>query len=286
MSTAVAPPITASEGLASRAARLPRSLVVGLVMLVVIVAIALVGPHLVAEPNAMNLRQTLQPPSLAHPFGTDKLGRDVLARIVNGASVDLAFGLVVLPVFLLGTLLGLWTGTHRRFDTLLMGLVDIVIAFPALVLVIAIVAFLGPGLQNFYLAVLFFGWTSYARVVRSEVIVVRQHDYVSAVDVLGFSSGRILLRHVLPNVAIQPVLLATTDVAAYILLGAALGYLGLGVQPPTAEWGVMIADGTAFLAQAPWVSVFPGLALVIVAIGFLLLGDGLTDVLRPEVARR
>lgn len=286
MGATVAPPTTAPAARARRASSLPRSLVVGIIMVVAVVAIALVGPLIVSDPTTMHLRETLLPPSLEHPFGTDNFGRDVLSRVINGASIDLAFGLVVLPVFVTGTLLGLWTGTHRRFDVGLMGLVDIVVAFPFLVLVIAIVAFLGPGVQNFYIAVMFFGWTSYARVVRSEVLVVRQLDYVSAVDVLGFSPGRILLRHVLPNVAIQPVLLATTDVAAYILLGAALGYLGLGVEPPTPEWGVMIAEGTAFLAQAPWMSVFPGLALVVVAMSFMLLGNGLSDLLRPEVVRR
>jgi peptide/nickel transport system permease protein len=269
----------------ARISALPRSLVAGVVLAAIILAVAIIGPFLVPDPETMHLRQALQPPSLAYPFGTDNFGRDVLSRIVNGASVDLAFGLVVIPVFVLGTLLGLWTGTHRKFDSLLMGLVDIVVAFPALVLVIAIVAFLGPGLQNFYVAVMFFGWTSYARVVRSEVLVVHRLDYVAAADLLGLAPGRVLLRHVLPNVAVQPVLMATTDVAAYVLLGAALGYLGLGVQPPTAEWGVMISEGTSFLAQAPWMSVFPGLALVVVAGTCLLLGDGLSDLLRPEVAR-
>jgi peptide/nickel transport system permease protein len=285
MAAATAPTTTAPVA-TRRPARLPLSLVLGVGLVVAITAIALVGPFLVGDPNTMALRETLLPPSLEHPFGTDNYGRDVFSRVINGASIDLLFGVVVVPLLIVGTLLGLWTGTHRRFDSVLMGLVDIVVAFPALVLVIAIVAFLGPGQQNFYIAVMFFGWTSFCRVVRSEVLVVRRLDYVSAVEVLGLSQGRILLRHVLPNVAIQPVLLATTDFAAYVLLGAALGYLGLGVPPPAPEWGVMIADGTAFLAQAPWMSVFPGLALVVVAASFLLLGNGLTDLLRPEVQRR
>ncbi len=285
MAAATAPATTAHVA-TTRSARLPRSLVVGVVLVLALIVVALVGPLLVSDPTTMALRQTLLPPSLEHPFGTDNYGRDVFSRVINGASIDLMFGVVVVPLLIVGTLLGLWTATHRRFDSVLMGLVDIVVAFPALVLVIAIVAFLGPGQQNFYIAVMFFGWTSFCRVVRSEVLVVRRLDYVAAVEVLGLSSGRILLRHVLPNVAIQPVLLATTDFAAYVLLGAALGYLGLGVPPPTPEWGVMIAEGTAFLAQAPWMSVFPGLALVVVAASFLLLGNGLTDLLRPEVQRR
>ena len=166
-----------------------------------------------------------------------------------------------------------------------MGLVDIVVAFPYLVLVIAIVAFLGPGQVNFYIAVMFFGWASYARVVRNEVLVIYRLEYVAAVNVLGLSPGRILLRHVLPNVIIQPVLLVTTDFVAYVLLGASLGYLGLGVQPPAPEWGVMIAGGTKFLEQAPWMTIFPGLALFFTGLSFILMGDGLSDLLRPEVQR-
>ncbi len=286
MGSAAAPATTSPVVRLGRVRGLPLSLVIGASLTLAMVAIALIGPLLVGDPTTMHLQETLRPPSLAHPLGTDNFGREILTRIIDGAAYDLEFGLVVVPLLVVGTLLGLWTGTHRRFDTVLMGLVDIVIAFPALVLVIAIVAFLGPGQQNFYIAVMFFGWTSYARVVRSEVIVVRQLDYVSAVEVLGMPPRRVLLRHMLPNVIIQPVLMATTDFVAYVLLGASLGYLGLGVQPPAPEWGVMIADGTNFLAQAPWISIFPGLALLLVSASLILLGDGLSDLLRPEVARR
>lgn len=223
----------------ARVRGLPRSLVVGLGLAVTITLIALVGPHVVPnDPIALNLREALRPPTAAHPLGTDNFGRDVLARIVHGAVIDLEFGLFsVAPTFTAGILLGLWAGTHRRFDTVLMRLLDLVVAFPFLVMIIAIVAFLGPGPVNFYIAVMWFGWASYSRMVRNQVLVVSRLDYISAVNVLGLPPNRILLRHILPNVIIQPVLMATTNFIAFVLAGSALGYLGLGVQPPTPEWG-------------------------------------------------
>jgi peptide/nickel transport system permease protein len=250
--------------------------------------IALVGPRLVpTDPIALNLREALRPPTAAHPLGTDNFGRDVLARIIHGTAIDLQFGLFsVAPTFAAGTLLGLWAGTHRKFDTVLMRLLDLVVAFPFLVMIIAIVAFLGPGPFNFFIAVFFFGWASYARMVRNQVLVVSRLDYMAAVNVLGLPPNRILLRHMLPNVIVQPVLMATTNFVAFVLAGSALGYLGLGVQPPTPEWGVMIAGGKDFLAQAPWITIFPGLAILLVSTTFILLGDGLSDLLRPEVAQR
>jgi peptide/nickel transport system permease protein len=267
---------------------LPRSLVVGIVLAATLVLIALLGPRIVPNsPTALNLKEALRPPSAEHLFGTDNFGRDVLARIVHGAIIDLEFGLFsVVPTFIAGVLLGLWAGTHRRFDTFLMRLLDLVVAFPFLVMIIAIVAFLGPGPINFYIAVFFFGWASYSRMVRNQVLVVSRLNYVAAVNVLGLTPVRVLLRHIMPNVIVQPVLMATTNFIAFVLIGSALGYLGLGVQPPTPEWGVMIAGGKDFLAQAPWISIFPGLAILLVSTTFILLGDGLSDVLRPEVAHR
>lgn len=267
---------------------LPRSLIVGIALTAAVAAIALLGPHVLAgNPTELNLKETLGPPSLLHPLGTDNFGRDVMTRIIHAASVDLQFGLFsVLPTFLTGTLLGLWAGTHRRFDIVLMRVLDLVVAFPFYVVIIAVVAALGPGVQNMYVAVMVFGWASFARVVRNEVLVVTRLDYVAAATVLGFPSWRVVRRHVLPNVIIQPVVLATTNFIAYILLGSSLGFLGLGVQPPAPEWGVMIAEGRDFLAQAPWISVFPGIAILIVSTSFVFLGDGLADFLRPEVSRQ
>lgn len=272
----------------ARAGDLPRTLVIGLVMLGIAMAVAVIGPFVLPQdPLALNFGEALKSPSAAHWMGTDNFGRDVLTRIVYGASIDLQFGFFsVAPTFVIGTALGICAGMSRRFDAVLMRLLDLVIAFPVYVLVIAIVAALGPGVRNMYIAIYVIGWASYARVVRNEVLVVRSLPYIEAAHLLRFSRLRIFTRHVLPNVIVQPVVMATTNFVAWILLGSSLGFLGLGVQPPTPEWGVMIAEGRNFLVQAPWFSIFPGLAIFFVCCGAIFLGDGLADLLRPEVSRR
>lgn len=270
----------------TRIAGLPLSLVAGTAMILVAILVAVFGPMLTQSPLELNLDATLQAPSAAHWLGTDNFGRDVLARIVSATSVDLQFGFFsVLPTLVAGTALGVLAGTYRWFDAVLMRVLDLVVAFPFYVLVIAIVATLGPGIFNMYIAVMLVGWASYARLVRSEVLVVAKHQYVEAARGLGFSSSRVLWRHILPNVIVQPVLLATTNFIAWILVGSALGFLGLGVQPPAAEWGVMIGEGRVYLYQAPWMTIFPGLAIFYVSLAAILVGDGLSDVLRPDVSR-
>jgi peptide/nickel transport system permease protein len=272
----------------ARAGDLPRTFVIGMLMLGIAIAVAFIGPFVVPQdPLALNFAEALKPPSTAHWMGTDNFGRDVLTRIVHGTAIDLQFGFFsVVPTFVIGTALGIFAGMSRRFDAVLMRLLDLVIAFPVYVLVIAIVAALGPGVRNMYIAIYVIGWAAYARVVRNEVLVVRSLPYIEAARVLGFSRLRIFTRHVLPNVIVQPVVMATTNFVAWILLGSSLGFLGLGVQPPTPEWGVMIAEGRNFLVQAPWLSIFPGLAIFFVCCGAIFLGDGLADLLRPEVSRR
>jgi peptide/nickel transport system permease protein len=272
----------------ARAGDLPRTFVIGMLMLGIAIAVAFIGPFVLPQdPLALNFSEALKPPSAAHWMGTDNFGRDVLTRIVYGTSIDLQFGFFsVVPTFVIGTALGIFAGMSRRFDAVLMRLLDLVIAFPVYVLVIAIVAALGPGVRNMYIAIYVIGWAAYARVVRNEVLVVRSLPYIEAARVLGFSRLRIFTRHVLPNVIVQPVVMATTNFVAWILLGSSLGFLGLGVQPPTPEWGVMIAEGRNFLVQAPWLSIFPGLAIFFVCCGAIFLGDGLADLLRPEVSRR
>jgi peptide/nickel transport system permease protein len=271
-----------------RAGDLAGTFVVGMLMLVLAISVAFIGPFILPQdPLALNFAAALKPPSAAHWMGTDNFGRDVLTRVVYGASIDLQFGFFsVVPTFVIGTALGIFAGMSRRFDAVLMRLLDLVIAFPVYVLVIAIVAALGPGVRNMYIAIYVIGWAAYARVVRNEVLVIRSLPYIEAARVLGFSRLRIFTRHVLPNVIIQPVVMATTNFVAWILLGSSLGFLGLGVQPPTPEWGVMIAEGRNFLVQAPWLSIFPGLAIFFVCCGAILLGDGVADLLRPEVSRR
>ena len=263
--------------------RFPPSFILGLALLGLLALVAVVAPIVITSPNALHLGSALQAPGAAHPFGTDQYGRDVFARVLVATRIDLLIGVFcVVPAFFIGTVVGTLAGYFGGwFDIALMRLVDVMVAFPFVVLVIAIVAALGAGITNLFIAVAVVGWVSYARLVRSEVQVVRRLDYIRAARVLGFSRRRILFRHVLPNVAVQPLVYATSDFVGYILLGSALGYLGLGVQPPSAEWGTMIADGKNFLEQAPWMSVFPGCAIVVVGIACILIGNSLGDVLRP-----
>jgi peptide/nickel transport system permease protein len=222
------------------------------------------------------------PPSLAHPFGTDNFGRDVLSRVIWATRVDMQIALfcTVFPL-IFGTIVGALTGYYGGLlDAIFGRLVDLVITFPFLVIVIAIVAVLGPGLINMYIAVSAVGWVFYAQLMRADVQVQKQSDYAAAARVLGYDEARIIFRHLLPN-AITPIIVYwMTDMALDILLGSSLGYLGLGAQPPTAEWGVIIADGKNFMSTAWWISVFPGIAIVFAGVGFSLVGDGIADLFR------
>jgi peptide/nickel transport system permease protein len=230
-------------------------------------------------PIAQDLGATLQPPSLAHPFGTDNFGRDVHARIIWGARLDLLMGVFgVFTPFVIGSVIGLAAGYFGGLvDTLLMRLLDITISFPFFVLMIAIIAVLGPGLVSFFIAVSLVGWVSYARLIRAQVLVLKHADFVVAARALGFGRFRIMARHLLPNAIVPAIVFSMSDIVLVVLLGSSLSYLGLGVQPPAAEWGVMIAEGQNFLATAWWICFFPGLAIVLLALGFSLLGDGLAE---------
>ena len=262
--------------------RLPGSLLAGgcilLVMLVCAVAPGLVAPY---DPIAFDYTALLQPPSAAHPFGTDQFGRDILSRTISAATIDIQIALfATIGPLVVGTIVGLLVGYYGGIADMVFGrLVDLVVTFPFLVLVIAIVAVLGPGLLNMYIAVGVVGWVFYARLMRGEVLVLRNHDYVSAGKVLGYGEARILFRHVLPNAARTVLVYWMTDMALAILLGSSLGYLGLGAQPPAAEWGVLIADGKNFFSQAWWITVFPGIAIILAGIGFSLAGDGAADLM-------
>ena len=266
--------------------RVPVPLFGGIFILAVLAVFAL-APGAVApyDPLAFDFSALLAPPSQAHPFGTDQFGRDMLSRTIAGTIVDVQIALFA-TVFpgLIGTLIGLLVGWYGGVADAIFGrLVDLVVTFPFLVLVIAIVAILGPGLINMYIAITVVGWVFYARLMRSEVMVQRSGEYVAAARVLGYGTARIMFRHILPN-AIRPVLVyVVTDMALAILLGSSLGYLGLGAQPPMPEWGVLIADGKNFFTQAPWITLFPGLIIVFAGLGFSLTGDGLADLL--EVRR-
>jgi peptide/nickel transport system permease protein len=263
--------------------RLRWTLVVGSASLLVMVLIALV-PQVFApfDPIAMDYNAIMQPPSAAHWFGTDNFGRDMFSRVLWATRVDMQIAIVstLFPI-VFGTIVGILTGYYGGWlDAIFGRVVDLTVTFPFFVIVIAIVAVLGPGLLNMYIAIAVINWVFYARLIRAEIRVQKQTDYAAAARVLGYSERRLVLRHLLPN-AITPVLVYwVTDMALSILLGSSLGYLGLGAQPPTAEWGVLIADGKNFMNTGWWMSVFPGIAIVVAGVSFSMFGDGLADLFR------
>jgi peptide/nickel transport system permease protein len=268
-----------------RTPALPRTLVVGLAILALSLLVA-VFPSAFApyDPIAFDYNAILQGPSLAHPFGTDSFGRDVLSRVIHAYTVDMQIALfATVGPFIVGTIVGALIGYVGGVAEAIFGrIVDAVITFPFLVLVIAIVSVLGPGLGNMYIAVGVVGWVFYARLVAAEVKVEKRLDYADAGRVMGYTPARIVFRHLLPNAITPAIVYWMTDMALAILLGSSLGYLGLGAQPPIAEWGVQIADGKNFMTTAWWIAVFPGIAIVITGLGFSLAGDGLAELLRTK----
>lgn len=263
--------------------RLHPGLVTGGLMLLVIVAAALFAPVLTPyDAEAQDLDQMLQAPSLSHPFGTDNYGRDVLTRVLYGAAIDLRIGaLAVVFPFLFGALAGAAAGYYGGWvDTVVMRTVDVITAVPFLVLVIAVVAFLGPGEINIFIAIGGVGWVTYSRLVRGEVLREKNLEYVAAARALGFRRWRIILGHILPNAVPPAVIFLASDVILVILTTASLGFLGLGIRPPAPEWGMMIAEGREFLSSGWWVATMPGFACMYTGITFILLGDGIADLLR------
>jgi peptide/nickel transport system permease protein len=255
----------------------------GAILVGCVAVLALLGPALAPyNPTENDYSVAVQPPSAAHPFGTDKFGRDQLSRVLVGARIDLSVGVIcTLVPLLLGTIVGCLAGYYGgKIDTLFMRIVDIQVAFPFYVLLIAILAILGPGLINMYYALILVGWIAFARLIRGEILVTKQLDYVMAARALGCSDVRIIARHVLPNVMGSAIIFAMSAVVLNILSGASLGFLGLGVQAPNPEWGVMIAESREFMTTAWWLPLFPGLAIAFVGIAFSLLGDGLAGLLR------
>ncbi len=260
---------------------------IGLIVVAMLLLLAILAPLLARhDPIRVDLLRQLQPPSAEHWMGTDVQGRDVWARLVYGARISLAVGLISQSIALaIGLTLGLIAGYFGRWiDDLVMRLADVTLAFPTLLLLIAMVAALQPSLMVVFVTVGIVGWAGMARLVRGQVLVVRQLEYVHAARALGTPDFRIIARHVLPNV-IAPVVIATTlGMAGAIMAEAALSFLGLGVQPPTPSWGAMIADGRDLsqLRSSPWTSLFPGLAIGVTVLGFNLLGDALRDALDPR----
>jgi peptide/nickel transport system permease protein len=273
-------PASAPPRRRSRLAGLPLPLLAGGSLLLAFVLVALLAPVIAPyDPIVQDGTARLVAPSLAHPFGTDNYGRDILSRVIHATRIDLqlAFLGVAFP-FLIGTAIGTVAGYFGGLvDTLLMRLVDIILAFPFLVLMLAIITVLGPGLKSFYVAMALVGWVSYARLVRAEILILKSSDFALAARSLGYGHSRIMFRHLLPNALSGSIVFAMSDCVLVLLAGASISYLGLGVQPPSAEWGIMVAEGQGFITQAGWISAFPGLAIVALAFAFSLLADGLGE---------
>lgn len=277
------------RSLTQRLFRDPRA-VGGVAVVVLLVTVAIAAPIVARhDPLHVELMQQLRAPSAAHWLGTDVQGRDVWARLVYGARVSLAVGLLSQLIALsLGVTLGLIAGFYGKWvDEIVMRLADVTLAFPTLLLLVALVAALQPSLGVVLVTIGVVGWAGMARLVRAQVLVVRQLEYVQALRALGARDVRIVLRHVLPNVIAPVVIAATLGVAGAIMAEAALSFLGLGVAPPTPSWGAMIAEGRDLtqLRNAPWTSLFPGVAIGAAVLGFNMLGDALRDALDPRYKR-
>jgi peptide/nickel transport system permease protein len=264
-------------------------LVTGTVIISVAAVAAIIGPWLTPfDPAAQQLPLRLAGPTLTHPFGLDELGRDILARVLAGARISFAVGLAVVSVSAtVGTVLGAVAGYFGgAIDDLISRVVDILLAFPGLLLAIALVAVLGPSLVNVLLALTVIGWVGYARLVRGQVLRAREFEYVQAARALGASTPRLLWRHVIPSAIPAVVVQATLGMAGAIIGEAALSFLGLGVQPPTPSWGTMLNGGRPHLLDAPHLTVFPGVAIALLVLGFNFVGDGLRDLADPKQTRR
>ena len=256
---------------------------------VVIVALALIMaifPAQIApyDPTVVDITARTKAPSAAHIFGTDNYGRDIFSRVVWGTRIDLSIGFFgVLVPLIVGSIIGLLAAWYGGWlDSLLMRISEIMMAFPFTILVIAIITILGTGTINLYIALWLVGWMSYARLVRAEVLTLKKSEFIEAARVAGFSDARILLRHVLPNVISSSIVFAASDMVMCMLTGASMSFLGLGVQPPTPEWGAILNEGRTYITYASWMTFFPGLVLAITGVGLSLLGDSMTDILRRK----
>jgi peptide/nickel transport system permease protein len=261
---------------------------VGLLIVLLTVFAAVAGPFLSPwDPSAQELARRLESPSAAHPLGLDELGRDILARLLVGARISLLVGIAVVSVssaagMLFGSIAGYFGGV---VDDVISRVIDVLMAFPGILLAIALVAVLGPSLVNVVLALSVIGWVGYARLVRGQALRARELEFVQAARASGASAARIVLRHILPTAIPAVVVQATLGMAGAIIAEAALSFLGLGVQPPTPSWGTMLDAGRAHLFDAPHLTIFPGLAIATLVLGFNFLGDGLRDRVDPKMVR-
>ena len=266
-----------------------RTALPGAIIIILLVFIALFAPQLSPHnPIKASLGERLSGPSDKYPLGTDHLGRCVLSRLLHGTRVSLTVGVVVVGVAAsFGVLLGILSGYYGGLlDELIMRLVDAMLAFPSIFLALAIAGTLGPGLVNVMIAIVVVEWTRYARVMRGSILSVKENYYVEAARALGATDFYIVTRHILPNAIAPIVVVATLGMAPVILSATSLSFLGLGVQPPTPEWGMMLNDGRLFMRRAPYLTTFPGLAIMITILAFNLLGDGLRDALDPRAREK
>lgn len=262
-----------------------RMALVGAGIVLVMFLMAAVASFSSIDPAAIDVGQSLLPPSVAHPFGTDDLGREVFVRMLYGARISLLVGFVAVGIStLIGIILGSLAGYYGNWvDALVMRFVDIMLCFPTFFLILAVIAFLNPSIWNIMIVIGLTSWMGVARLIRAEFLSLRQRDFVLAAQALGASDLRLIFRHILPN-AMSPVLVsATLGVAGAILTESALSFLGIGVQPPTPSWGNMLIVGKQTLGSAWWLSVFPGLAILITVLGYNLLGEGVRDALDPRL---
>jgi peptide/nickel transport system permease protein len=264
-----------------------RGAVAGVAILVVLATVAILGPFFVRDPVGQNIRERLEPPNATYWFGTDDLGRDIFARVVSGAPISLASGLASVVIGLgLGTLVGTVAGyVEGRAGLALMAFVDLLLALPAILLAITVAARLGAGLPAAMLAAGLVGLPAYARLSRASTLAVKRREMVDAARAIGATDRQIVLRHIVPNILTPLIVQSTIGVGNAILLVSALGFLGLGAQPPTPEWGRMLADAQRYVTSAPYIGIFPGLAISLTVLGFNLAGDGLRDALDPTAGR-
>ncbi|KWX74890.1 peptide ABC transporter permease [Paenibacillus riograndensis] len=269
-----------------KAFRRNKTAMLGLCIIVFFVLVALLAPLIAPYGfKEQELVNRLKAPSAAHWFGTDDLGRDMFTRIIYGARISLWVGFfAVIGSIIAGTFLGILAGFYGKWiDMLISRLFDILLAFPSILLAIAIVAILGPSLQNALYAIAIVNIPTYGRLVRAKVLSLKSEEYITAARAIGMTNTRILLTHILPNSLTPIIVQGTLGIATAIIEAAALGFLGLGAQPPDPEWGKMLSDSRQFIQKAPWTVVFPGLSIMLTVLGFNLMGDGLRDVLDPRM---
>ncbi|MGE7622355.1 ABC transporter permease [Viridibacillus sp. NPDC096237] len=263
-----------------------KAALVGAVIVLFFILLAIFGPLFVPEGiNDQVLKNRLQPPSADHWFGTDDFGRDIFSRVVHGARISLWVGFFsVIGSVVVGSMLGIIAGYYGRWiDTIISRIFDIMLAFPSILLAIAVVSILGPSLQNALIAIAIINVPNFGRLIRSKVLSIKQEEYITSAKAIGMKDARILFSHILPNSMTPVVVQGTLAIASAIIEAAALGFLGLGAEAPTPEWGKMLADARIYLINAPWTMIFPGLAIMLTVLGFNLMGDGLRDALDPKM---